>query len=866
MIRNIFIYGAGVYGKKCYEILKNIGLTAEGFLVTNKKDNDDSLFGMPIIEYNSNYIDIKNSLIILALKKQFCDEVLPVLKKDGCEHVQLYNEPGFLPERKPKVLIFGVGKYYLNNRSYFYDDEIIGFIDNNIELQGTDIEGKKVFSPNALNSLDYDYICIMSSLYTVEMALQLVDLGIPNNKIISLRKFRELYYRIFPVRICHDYPKPVLFPNICIQDNIKQYEVIDFPICKKPIVSIVIPVYNQFIYTYLCLKSILKHSGNEVPYEIIIADDCSTDQTIELEKVVTNIRVLHNKNNLRFLKNCNNAASYARGKYIFFLNNDTQVQPNWLKPLVDLIERDSTIGMVGSKLIYTDGCLQEAGGIVWQDASAWNFGHGQDPTLPEYNYVKEVDYISGAAIMIRKDLWDSIGGFDEQFCPAYYEDTDLAFEIRRHGYKVMFQPASVVVHFEGKSNGTDLSSGQKKFQVINQKKFYNKWEKTLSKEQFENGQSVFYACDRSQFKKNILVVDNNVPSYDQNAGERLTFMYLKMFISMGLKVTFFAHNAFRSEPYTSILNQMGIHVLYGDFFAKTKGNWLEDNAKYFDFIYLQRPNVSKDYIDIIKRESKAKVFYFAHDLHHIRLEREYQITKNEDTLKESIYWKNTEYDLFSKVDVGHVVGTYEQKVIQDAFPNKPIRNIPLYIYDNFPDDVEKDFSKRKNIIFVGGFGHRPNADGVLWFAKEVFPLIIKRIPDLIWHIAGSNPPIEIKRLKSDNIIIEGYISDEKLAQLYNSCKLAVAPLRYGAGVKGKIVEAAYYQIPLVTTSIGGEGLDASIGAFVIEDNPRRMADIIIQLYNDAKQLNTMSGACADFISKYFTSAVAKQVLLQDMEV
>ena len=125
-----------------------------------------------------------------------------------------------------------------------------------------------------------------------------------------------------------------------------------------------------------------------------------------------------------------------------FLNNDTQVQPDWLSSLVDLIESDETIGMVGSKLVYPDGRLQEAGGIIWNNASGWNYGHLDDPMKPEYNYVKEVDYISGASLMIRKSLWESIGGFDERYVPAYYEDADLAFEVRKHGYKVVYQPKS----------------------------------------------------------------------------------------------------------------------------------------------------------------------------------------------------------------------------------------------------------------------------------------------------------------------------------------------------------------------------------------------------------------------------------------
>lgn len=258
-------------------------------------------------------------------------------------------------------------------------------------------------------------------------------------------------------------------------------------------------------------RSFIKNSG-EISYEILIGNDCSTDLTTRIAEIIPGVKCVTNEKNLRFVLNCKNAAKYAKGTYLLFLNNDTQVQPNWLEPLVSLIESADDIGMVGSKLVYPDGTLQEAGGILWRDGSAWNYGNRQDSALPEFNYVKEADYISGASIMLPRALWEEIGGFDERFVPAYCEDSDLAFTIRKMGYRVMFQPQSVVVHFEGVSNGTDTSSGQKKYQVVNSQKFYEKWKDVLEAEHFENGQNVFQARDRSRGKKTVLVVDHYIPT------------------------------------------------------------------------------------------------------------------------------------------------------------------------------------------------------------------------------------------------------------------------------------------------------------------------------------------------------------------
>ncbi len=214
-----------------------------------------------------------------------------------------------------------------------------------------------------------------------------------------------------------------------IGDIYRQHGKLRFAYEEQPKVSIVIPVYNQIHYTYACLVSILEHT-KDVSYEVIIADDVSSDATEHLQEFAEGLVICRNSTNQGFLRNCNHAARKARGQYVMFLNNDTQVTAGWLSSLVNLIEQDPSIGMVGSKLVYPDGRLQEAGGIIWSDGSGWNYGRLDDPDKPEYNYVKDVDYISGAAILLPLGLWNQIGGFDTRFAPAYCEDSDLAFEVR----------------------------------------------------------------------------------------------------------------------------------------------------------------------------------------------------------------------------------------------------------------------------------------------------------------------------------------------------------------------------------------------------------------------------------------------------
>jgi cellulose synthase/poly-beta-1,6-N-acetylglucosamine synthase-like glycosyltransferase len=380
------------------------------------------------------------------------------------------------------------------------------------------------------------------------------------------------------------------------------------------------------------------------------------------------------------------------------LNNDTKVHKQWLSSLFKLIDSDEKIGMVGSKLIYPNGKLQEAGGIVWNNGECSNFGRGNKSDMPEYNYVKEVDYISGASILIRKSIWEKIGGFDKRYSPAYYEDTDFAFEIRKFGYKVMYQPKSVVEHYEGISNGKDLSSGIKKYQLVNKKKFVEKWKNEL-KYQKEQG-NIFLSRDR-RYNKRILVINNIIPKFNKDARSHCIFMYLNLFIEIGLQVTFISESLEKIEPYTTILQQKGIEVLYGDWYKKNMEKWMKNNLKYFKYVYLQRPKTTQKYIDLIRHYFTGKIFYFVYDLHYIRLSKEYNITYAEESKKQSENFRKIEMEIFSKVDIIQVAGNYEYQILKKKYKKKIIRNIPIFIYEKQLINVEIDFTKRKDLILIG---------------------------------------------------------------------------------------------------------------------------------------------------------------------
>jgi GT2 family glycosyltransferase len=255
---------------------------------------------------------------------------------------------------------------------------------------------------------------------------------------------------------------------------------------EKPLetVSIIIPVFNEVNYTRSCLDELLKTLPHNFRGEILIIDDASSDNTPQVLETYASadnrIKLLRNLENAGFIESCNHAAEKASGEILVFLNNDTLPKPGWLPPLLRVLREKPDAGAVGGKLIYPDGTLQEAGGVIFSDGSGCNFGkYDKAANAPLYSFLREVDYCSGALLATIRKLFLEQGGFDVRFKPAYYEDVDYCFRLRAKGYRVYYQPESVVIHFEGASSGTDITAGIKRYQSANRQKFVEKWRETL---------------------------------------------------------------------------------------------------------------------------------------------------------------------------------------------------------------------------------------------------------------------------------------------------------------------------------------------------------------------------------------------------
>jgi O-antigen biosynthesis protein len=593
-----------------------------------------------------------------------------------------------------------------------------------------------------------------------------------------------------------------------------------------PVVSIIVPTYGQVEFTLRCLESIVAHMPT-APIEIIVVDDAWPGGDTEL-RLVRGIRVIRNETNLGYLRSCNAAAATARGEYLYLLNNDTQVLAGWLDPMLALAER-SNVGAVGAKLLYPDGSLQEAGGIIWRDASGWNFGRHENAAKPVYNYVREADYCSAAALMVKRSVFLGMGGFDERYVPAYFEDTDLCFRLRRMGLKTLYQPRSQVVHHEGISHGRDTAVGIKSYQVANRRRFIAAWAPVLAAQHFPNGQNVFRARDRAMGRTVVLVVDHYVPQPDRDAGSRIMMSFLRILLRAELVVKFWPHNLSYTPGYTDLLQEMGVEVFHGPTQAPF-AEWIDQVGGELDCVLISRPDVAEDVLQPIRKHSKARVVYFGHDLHFRRMRLQGEVTADARMLRAADRMEQRERAIWQQVDLALYPSEEEADIASALQPACRIRPIVPYEFARF--GAARAAPACLEIVFVAGFGHPPNEDAACWFVAEVLPLVLAQVPGAHLSIIGSNPTAAVQGLAEDRVAVFANVSDQELAAAYARARVAVVPLRYGAGVKLKVVEALCEGVPLVTTPVGAQGLPGIWQVVAVADEPAPFAAAVVALLTD----------------------------------
>ena len=657
----------------------------------------------------------------------------------------------------------------------------------------------------------------------------------------------------------------LLPPEVATQaaaSDATRFDSLRLPSPAAPVASIVIPVYNQLAMTLACLNAVAD-SGDAASFEVIVVDDASPDDSVQRLDALPGLRYFRNRDNLGFIGSCNAGAAQAHGKVLVFLNNDTLVQPGWLDALLSTFADHPDTGLAGSKLVYPDGRLQEAGGIVFSDGSAWNYGRGEDPADPRFNFVREADYCSGAAIAIPRPLFDDLGGFDALYTPAYYEDVDLAMRVRAHGLKVRYQPASVVVHLEGGTAGTDLTQGMKAYQVDNQKKFLARWKTALATTHPSPRAvaTIERAADHRQ-RHRVLVIDACTPTPDRDAGSVRMLELMRILVDDGCAVTFFADNHAHDGRYTTDLQRFGIRALWGPWIGDVP-TWLAANGRDFDVIVVSRHYVMAPLLPLLREYApQARLVFDTVDLHFLREEREAEQSGDGMRRLSAKRTRDGELRLIKRSDITWVVSDFEKALLAGLVPEARVEIVSTIhrVFDDTPP-----LPGREDVVFVGGFRHPPNVDAAHWLADDIVPRLRALRPRVQLHLVGGDAPPEVAALGArDGVVFHGHVPD--LDALLDRSRVGLAPLRFGAGVKGKINHYLSRGLPTVATGCAIEGMHLVDGQDVlVADDADAFVQAIVTLLDDDAAWATLRDAGWANTHRYFSRDAAAAAITPLLE-
>ncbi|HST46097.1 MAG TPA: glycosyltransferase [Luteimonas sp.] len=625
------------------------------------------------------------------------------------------------------------------------------------------------------------------------------------------------------------------------------------PTSAAPRASIVIPVYGQFAHTLACLRAIAAHPPTAA-FEVIVVDDGSGDDTPANLPRVAGIAYVRRAANGGFIAACNDGAARARGEVLVFLNNDTVPQAGWLDAMLATFDARPDAGLVGAQLVYPDGRLQEAGGVVFRDGHAWNYGRNESPDDPRYSYLRDADYVSGAAIAIPRALFLALGGFDARYAPAYYEDTDLAFAVRAAGRRVLYQPAARVVHDEGATSGVDLDSGPKAAQVRNRLVFASHRADALAA---HGGAAIPTPASLHRHQRSVLVIDSLTPAADRDSASLRLVNLMQMLLEAGAHVVFWPADRAHAGPCTDALRRMGVETWAAPF-APRAAVWLAEHGARFDVVMVCRHYVAAEFLPLLRRHApRARVVFDTIDLHHLREARAAEVADDDALRRSAARTRASELAVIAAADLTLVVSAAEQALLQAALPAARVQ-----VLSNLHrvHGAGRPFEARRDIVFVGGFRHPPNVDAVAWFVEHVFPAIRMQLPDITLHCIGADVPQRIAAYaRRPGVVVHGHVPD--LAPYMDGCRVAVAPLRFGAGVKGKVNLSMAHGQPVVATTCAVEGMHLQAGHDVlVADDAGAFAEAVLRLHGDAALWNRLAVAGLANVAAHFSMDAARDTV------
>lgn len=605
-----------------------------------------------------------------------------------------------------------------------------------------------------------------------------------------------------------------------------------FPVTTaRPVLSIVIVLFNKAELSLACLRSVQQNAYRD--YEIVIVDNNSSDETDRLLSSLQNAVIIRNAENLHFLRANNQALAHVRGRYLLLLNSDTEVEEHSIERAIKTLEETPECGALGAKLVRPDGSLQEAGSIAWRDGSCLGYGRDNNPAALMYNFVREVDFCSGAFLMTRTELFARHGGFDLQYAPAYYEEADYCLWLQAEGYSVVYDPRVVVHHYEF---GSGTPQAGIALQRRNQSLFAAKHARHLSKQLGPSEDRLDEARFSQQARqcKRLLFIEDMVPHKDQGAGFPRSNTIVQRMVALGFHVTVYPINFPVNEPvermYRDLDRRVEVIDGYGVSCLRT---FLRGRDSYYGTVWVSRPHSMAALKDVLPDWAEgARIIYDAEAIFAQREIEQRRILNNEvidpETCREMI-----DREIEPARAVNAVVAVSENDAKQFRTLGCPSVHVLGHVMDVQPTPA--GYAQRNGLLFVGNLDYdcSPNVDSLVWFVEKVWPLLKKEIPALTLDIIGSCKSHLARSLASESIMVHGRVEDSE--PFYNRARIFVAPTRFSSGIPLKILEAAACGLPVVATTLLARQLGwvPGVALWAVEADPAQFSAAMIRAYNDA---------------------------------
>src|SRR4029453_4942846 len=337
-------------------------------------------------------------------------------------------------------------------------------------------------------------------------------------------------------------------------------------------------------------------------------------------------------------------------------------------------------------------------------------------------------------------------------------------------------------------------------------------------------------------RRNILVIDHHVPMPDKDSGSLRMFQIVRLLRQLGHNVTFIPDNLAYEPPYTGELQKRGAEVVYHPYVKKVR-DYLVAHGPSFDAVVLSRCDFARKYIaDVRVNAPQSRIIFDTVDLHYLREDSEARLTRDPEMRRKAQEKERLEHELIDQADETWVVSPVEQQLLRERWPRKSVQLVSNIV--DIPGS-KTPFELRRDYLFIGGFQHRPNTDAILFFMQKIYPLVSEHLGDLKFYIIGGYPPPEIVALATERIIVAGLQRDVR--PFFDSVRLSIAPLRFGAGVKGKINQSMGFGVPVVATSLAVEGMELKDREdILVADDPGDFARALIELYESEELWNRLS--------------------------